>query len=81
MTAESREQQIDCLIANLESQKQRLKNEISLQKESFKEVSKNLQELMDDRDKLLVDDDAIHANYEDIDWLNKQVVDAECAVG
>ena len=76
MTAESREQQIDSLIANLESQKQRLKSEISLQKESFKEVSKNLQELMDDRDKLLVDDDAIHANYEDIDWLNKQVVDA-----
>ena len=79
-TAESREERIQTLIDSLESRKEDLKEELELQKESFKETSKEIDSLMDDREKLLEDEEGITTIYEDIEWLNTQIDEASTSL-
>ena len=79
-TAESREERIQALIDSLESQKEDLMEELDLQKESFKETSKEIDELMDDREKLLKDEEEVTTTYEDIEWLNTQIDEASTSL-
>lgn len=66
-TAERREEQIDALIESLESQKAKLKDDLDTLKESFKDISKELADLMDKRGKLMADEEDIVVTYEEID--------------
>ena len=79
-SAESREERIQALIDSLESQKDDLMEELDLQKESFKETSKEINELMDDREKLLKDEESIITTFEDIEWLNTQIDEASTSL-
>ena len=79
-TAESREERIQALIDSLESQKEDLMEELDLQKESFKETTKEIDELMDDREKLLKDEEEVTTTYEDIEWLNTQIDEASTSL-
>jgi hypothetical protein len=79
-TAESREERIQMLIESLESRKEDLMEELDLQKESFKETSKEIDELMDDREKLLKDEESIITTFEDIEWLNTQIDEASTSL-
>lgn len=79
-TAESREKRIQMLIESLESQKEVLMEELDLQKESFKETSKEIDQLMDDREKLLKDEESIITTFEDIEWLNTQIDEASTSL-
>lgn len=78
--AESREERIDSLIESLEDQKSKLNKELSHQKESFKEMTNELSQLMDDRDKMLKDDEEITGTYQDIEWQNVQIDEASAAL-
>lgn len=66
-TAERREEQIDALIESLESQKAKLKDDLDTLKESFKDISKELADLMDKRAKLMAEEEDITITYEEID--------------
>ena len=79
-TAESREERIQALIESLESRKEDLKEELELQQESFKETSKEIDGLMDDREKLLDDKEGITSTYQDIEWLNIQIEEASASL-
>lgn len=79
-SAESREERIQMLIESLESRKDDLMEELDLQKESFKETSKEIDELMDDREKLLKDEESIITTFEDIEWLNTQIDEASISL-
>ena len=78
--AESREERIDSLIETLEDQKAKLNKELSHQKESFKEMTNELSQFMDDRDKMLKDEEEITGTYEDIEWQNVQIDEATAAL-
>ena len=80
MTAESRIERIDSLIESLETQKARLKEQLELQKESYKELSKEIQDLMEEREKLLGDEDGICSTFEDIGWQNTQIDETSAAL-
>ncbi len=81
-TAESREEHIDALIESLEMQKEQLKAELELQKNSYKEMSKEIADLMDERAKLMTDDEGIVSTYEDIyDYNNKIDMASSALVG
>ncbi len=73
MTAESREEQLDELIQSKEGLKQSLKEQAADFKSSFQELSKELESLLADKEKLAGDDDDVRAKYEDIGDLSEQI--------
>ncbi len=73
MTAESREEQLNELIQSKEGLKQSLKQQAADFKSSFQELSKELESLLADKEKLAGDDDDVRAKYEDIGDLSEQI--------
>ena len=73
MTAESREEQLNELIQSKEGLKQSLKEQAADFKSSFQELSKELESLLADKEKLAGDDDDVRAKYEDIGDLSEQI--------
>ena len=72
-TAESREEQLSELIQSKEGLKQSLKQQAADFKSSFQELSKELESLLADKEKLAGDDDDVRAKYEDIGDLSEQI--------
>lgn len=79
-TAESREERINSLIENLEMQKEHIKKDLDLQKNSYKEMSKEIAGYMDERAKLMAYDDGIVSTYEDIYEYNNKIEMASAAL-
>ena len=66
MTAESREERLSDLISATEKQKDYLKEQASAYKESFTNLKKEMEELLEKRDKLSNDYSDVRTNYDNI---------------
>ena len=72
-SAERKEKQLDLQIKGLEDSKTRLKERASDHKESFSSLIKELEELMEKKEKLVKSEHAIRSNYEDVELANAEV--------
>ena len=72
-SAERKEKQLDLQIKGLEDCKTRLKERASDHKESFSSLIKELEELMEKKEKLVKSEHAIRSNYEDVELANAEV--------
>lgn len=73
LAAERKEKQLDLQIKGLEDSKTRLKERASDHKESFSSLIKELEELMEKKEKLVKSEHAIRSNYEDVELANAEV--------
>ena len=73
--AESREKILDTIIKAMEDQKKLLKDKAQHQKESFTNLKKEIEELLDKKEKLSGDETVIRTNYMDIGELNGKIND------
>ena len=73
MTAESREERLEKLIKATEEQKSYLSSQASDHKTSFQELAKEMESLIEKRDKLSGDYSDVRTNYEDIRELAKEI--------
>ena len=72
-SAERKEKQLDLQIKGLEDSKTRLKERASDHKESCSSLIKELEELMEKKEKLVKSEHAIRSNYEDVELANAEV--------
>ena len=72
-TAEKREKRLDDLISDLKNRKTALKTQASDHKTSFKNLVKELEGLLNDKAKMLGDDNDARTNYIDIYTVDDQV--------
>ena len=72
-TAEKREKRLEDLITALKDRKGELKKQASDHKTSFKNLVKELEGLLNDKAKMLGDDNDAHTNYIDIYTVDDQV--------
>ena len=79
-TAESRETHLDAMITTMETQQKNLKEKAKSQKEGFSELVKEIEELLDKKEKLIEDEDAVRSNYLDVGELNAQIDDISKAL-
>ena len=73
MTAESREERLSDLISATEKQKDYLKEQASAYKEAFTNLKKEMEELLEKRDKLSGDYSDVRTNYEDIREVAEEI--------
>ena len=73
MTAESREERLSDLISATEKQKDYLKEQASAHKEAFTNLKKEMEELLEKRDKLSGDYSDVRTNYEDIREVAEEI--------
>ncbi len=72
-SAERKEKQLDLQIRGLEERKAVFQQQASDHKESFASIIKELEELMEKKEKLVKNEHAIRANYEDVELANAEV--------
>lgn len=72
-TAESREAHLDKMIEAMENQQKDLKDKAASQKEGFGELAKEIEELLDKKEKLSDDYEAVRSNFRDIGELNGKI--------
>ena len=72
-TAESREAHLDKMIEAMENQQKDLKEKAASQKEGFGELAKEIEELLDKKEKLSDDYEAVRSNFRDIGELNGKI--------
>ena len=72
-TAESREAHLDKMIEAMENQQKDLKDKAASQKEGFSELAKEIEELLDKKEKLSDDYEAVRSNFRDIGELNGKI--------
>ena len=72
-TAESREQRLTDLISTYNNQKDLLKQQASDYKSSFDDLRKELEDLLDDKAKLVEDDNGARSSYMDIYDIDEQI--------
>ena len=80
MTAESREEQLTALISDVEKRKNYLKQQASAHKTSFKDLVKEMEELIERRDKLSGDYTDVRTNYDDIGDVAKEIEATSMAI-
>ena len=73
MTAESREERLENLISETETQKDYLKEQADAHKKSFNDLKKEMEELIEKRDKLSEDYDNVRTNYRDIRTVSEEI--------
>ena len=73
MTAESREERLSDLISATEKQKDYLKEQASAHKEAFTNLKKEMEELLEKRDKLSGDYSDVRTNYRDIRKVSEEI--------
>ena len=73
MTAESREERLSDLISATEKQKDYLKEQASAHKEAFTNLKKEMEELLEKRDKLSGDYSDVRTNYRDIRKVSDEI--------
>ncbi len=72
-TAESRETRLKELIDTYKEQKGALKEQVSLHKSSFKDLVKEMEDKLKEKEKLLDDDTAARTNYQDIYEIDDEI--------
>ena len=72
-TAESREAHLDKMIEAMENLQKDLKEKAASQKEGFGELAKEIEELLDKKEKLSDDYEAVRSNFRDIGELNGKI--------
>ena len=71
--AESREKLLGTLISDTEKQKESLKEEADMHKESFGEMTKEIQDLLDKKAKIVNDGEELRANFEDVRTMGDKI--------
>lgn len=79
-TADSREKHLDTMIKMMEDQKTALKNQADSHKEGFSELVKEIEELLQEKEKLSEDETAIRTNYNKIGEMNAKIDDLSKAL-
>ena len=72
-TAESREQRLGDLISSFKERKSQLKSQAKDHQSSFKNLVKELTDLLDDKAKLVEDDNGARSNYQDIYEIDDKI--------
>ena len=73
LASETKEKMLDNRIKGLESQKSLLKEQAADHKESFGELLKEIEELMQKREDLVKDDNAIRSKYDEMEATNAEL--------
>ena len=80
LTAESREERLTNLISETEKQKEYLKEQANAHKASFTRLKQEMEQLIEKRNDLSVDYEAVRANYKEIKNLSEEIESFSMAI-